>query len=158
VTGESVTLLMKLIALLASFLFCVSVQGSNFDYTTAREWVEKECATNAIPKAERVFIVSNRSAQRPEFAGIIRFRQGIKLREIVDQTPFKNATITIMVMNERQDRSVTVNPSANPEFEVRPLDVLWILEERRAEDGPANGSQPFSSETNRTSPAAGSRR
>jgi hypothetical protein len=150
---------MKLIALVATFLFCISAQGSNFDYTTARECVEKHCATNAIPKPERLFIVSNRSAQRPEFAGIIRFHQGIKLREILVQTPFTNAIVTIMVMNERQNRSITVKPSDNPELEVRPLDVLWILGERHAEpQGGANGSQPGRSETNSTSSAAGSRR
>lgn len=134
---------MKVSALVANLLFCMSVQGGEkFDYPEAREWVEKRCATNAIPKAERLFVgYANDSAKPHEFAGIVRFHQGITLREIVDQTPFRKSAVTIQVMHERprdgEPRFVKVKPSENPDFEVRRLDVLWILEERRAEQADA---------------------
>ena len=59
-----------------------------------------------------------------------------------------------------------VNPPAVPKFGRGPrrwIDGLWVYDDGQLETycqqvGPANGSQPIRSETNRTSSAAGSRR
>ena len=133
----------KSLALLASLLFCVSAQGAGIpEYSWCRDWVEKHCATNTVPKEERIFIGHDSS---PQYARTLRFHQGIKLREIVEQTPFKKATVILWVMHqhpkerEPSGEFVTVKPSDTPDFEVRPMDVLWIwMYEGRVE---ANGTE-----------------
>ena len=121
---------MRIISLLASLLFCVSAQCAGIpEYPWCRGWIEKHCAANTIPKEERIFIGHDDS---PQFARTIHFHKGIGLRGIVDQTPFKKTTVTIWVMHQHPKEGelpgefITVKPSDKPEFEVRPLDVLWI--------------------------------
>jgi hypothetical protein len=137
---------MKFITLLASLLLCVSAQCAGIPkYPWCRDWIEKHCATNTVPKEERIFIGHDDS---PQYARTIHFHQGIKLREIIDQTPFKKTTVIIWVMHqnpkegEPSGQFITVKPLEKPEFEVSPLDVLWIwMYEGSAEQGAAGHSR-----------------
>ena len=92
-----------------------------------RDWVEKSCATNTIPKDERVFIGHGSAS---DYATILRYHKSISLREIVDQTPFKGKTVYVIVMRpDGMSRDIAVKPSETPKFDVKPLDVIWIYDQ-----------------------------
>jgi hypothetical protein len=112
--------------LLCSWVNCLSQQLG--DYLSCRQWVEQRIGgTNQIAKEERIFVVSG----APEYAAIVQFRKGITLREIIDQTRFRNATLTVVVKcpNKSEDRVFPkVGPSDTPEFEVKKTDLLWLFD------------------------------
>lgn len=137
---------MKMTGLLASLLICVSAHCAGIpEYPWCRDWIEKHCATNTIPKEERIFIGHDGS---PQYGRTLHFHKGIGLREIVDQTPFKKTTVTIWVMHQHPKEGepsgefITLKPSDNPEFELRLLDVLWVwMYDGSAEQGAARNSR-----------------
>jgi hypothetical protein len=96
-----------------------------------RDWVEKSCATNTVPKDERVFIGHGSAS---DYATILRYHKGISLREIIDGTPYKGTIVTILVMRPDGTNPKSggffreVKPSETPDFEVKPLDLIWIYE------------------------------
>ena len=81
---------------------CLSCRASRVDYDSARTWVEKQCATNTIPEVERMFVFR---WVPPKYAAIIRFHQGITLREVIDQTPMKGKTVFVEVMRTQPLKS-----------------------------------------------------
>ncbi len=95
-------------------------------YSPDRDWVEKHCTTNTVPQDERIFLGHNYSS---DYAGIIRYHKGISLREIVDRTPFKGKTVSVIVMRPKwMSETFVIKPTENVEFEVKPLDVVWIYD------------------------------
>lgn len=93
-------------------------------YSPMRDFVEQRCMTNAVPKAERIFLGHNYSG---DYASIVCFHKGISLREIVDQTPFKDGTVSVIVMRPGwMSHDIVIKPTEKVEFEVKPLDVVWI--------------------------------
>ena len=122
------------IIILSALIFCASVQADIPAYAAMRDWVEKSCATNAVPKDERVFIGhgSKPDGYALDYASILRYDKSISLRKIIDGTPFKGTTVTILVMRpDDANRKVggffaKVKPSDKPDFKLKPLDVIWI--------------------------------
>jgi hypothetical protein len=120
---------MRTIIILAALMLCASVRGDIPAYAPMRDWVEKRCTTNTVPKDERVFI-GHGSA--PDYATIIQHRKGMGLREIIDETPYKGKMVTILVMRAEDTNKKSgcffreVKPSEKPDFQVKPLDLIWI--------------------------------
>jgi hypothetical protein len=58
------------------------------------------------------------------------YHKGISLREIVDQTPFKDRTVSVIIMRPRwMGQDIVIKPTEKVEFEVKPLDVVWIYDQ-----------------------------
>ena len=123
--------LMKFIILsFALLLFHPSAHADGIPrYSWCRDWIDKHCATNTPTKDQSVYVGHDAT---PEYASAIRFHQGIGLREIIDQTPYKKGTATIWIMHqhpkerEPSGEFITVKPSDTPKFEVRESDIIWI--------------------------------
>ena len=97
---------MRTLAIAFLLLLCVSAQAT----------------TNTTPQAERIFAGR---IWKPQYAGILRFRKGMTLREVLDQTPFKGKTVQVLILRPGTRIShdyITVGPSDKPKSEVRPLD------------------------------------
>ena len=106
---------------------CISAFADIPAYSPDRDWVEKHCTTNTVPKDERIFLGHNYSG---DYSNIIRYHKGISLREIVDQTPFKGKTVSVIVMRPKwMSDVIVIKPAEKVEFEVRPLDVVWIYDQ-----------------------------
>jgi hypothetical protein len=108
-----------------------------------RDWVEAHCVTNTVPEADQIFIghgMPNEITRTPAYANIIRYHKGVSLREIIDQTPFKDAEVLVIVMRpgptpkydpqhpEAGGFSVHLKPSDKPKSEIKPLDMIWIID------------------------------
>jgi hypothetical protein len=119
--------LMRLTFVLAVSLFCMSARADIPAYLPMRDFVEKHCATNTVPKDERIFVGHAYSA---DYTSIIRFHKSISLHEIVDQTPFKDKTVYVLVMRPGgMSEDIAVKPSETPKFDLKPLDVIWIYDQ-----------------------------
>jgi hypothetical protein len=96
-------------------------------YSPARDWVEKHYTTNTVRQDERIFLGHNYSG---DYANIVSYHKGISLREIVDQTPFKDRTVSVIIMRPRwMGQDIVIKPTEKVEFEVKPLDVVWIYDQ-----------------------------
>src|SRR5437870_4737155 len=90
---------MILVAFVA-LLVCEPAYAHHVTYSAYRRHVEETCATNRMPKDERIFVrVMPTGSER-----IVRFHKGITLREIIDQTSFKGRVAWICVL--RSDHPV----------------------------------------------------
>ena len=106
---------------------CISIFADIPAYSPNRDWVEKHCTTNTVPKDERIFLGHNNSG---DYASIVHYHNGISLREIVDQTPFKDKTVSVIVMRpEWMSNNIVIKPTEKVAFEVKPLDVVWIYDQ-----------------------------
>ena len=129
---------MKAFLAISILFLCTVAQAGDFpNYFFCRGWVERECATNTIPQGDRLFVGS--FITKPYFATIIRFHEGLTLRQIIDQTPLKRKTVLACVMWPDKTTTmpftrsfdVTVGPMDRPNFVLHKLNVIWLLD-----DGP----------------------
>jgi hypothetical protein len=117
-------------------LICTAAHAAHLEYFGCRKWVEKNCATNTTPQDERLFI--GRMVP-PKCASILHFHEGITLREIIDGSPLKGKTVLVCVMRPDSTKMrpftrhayIKVEPSGKPNYELKPLDVIWLYD-----DGP----------------------
>lgn len=108
-------------------LFSMSARADIPAYSPMRNWVEKQCATNMVPKDERIFIGH---AYSNAYTSIVRFHKGISLREIIGGTPFKDKTISVIVMRPSwMSKIIAVKPTETTGLDVKPLDVIWIYDQ-----------------------------
>jgi len=116
-------------------LACASVSAGELDYDSARKGVEKECAaTNTIPQSEQMFVGR---CVPPRYAAIIRYHNGITIREILDQSPLKGRVVQVEVMRTEPTRTrhyttrhyIRVGPSDKPDYELKSQDVIWLHDE-----------------------------
>ena len=121
---------MRVLLLLFGLSLCLSLHATPPEYFSSRKWVEQRCVTNTTPKDERLFV--GRVVPH-EYAGIIHYHQGITLRDIVDQTPFKGTTVVVCILRPHVDpvtNIIKVEPTDKPTFEVKALDMIWIYDDR----------------------------
>ncbi len=97
-------------------------------YDLVRGMVERQNPTNAIPAAERVFVSDGYTD-----GVIVHFREGITLREIIDETKHKGKDADVIVLrspnNITMDKAAffeLVKPSDKPTFTVEPGDVIYF--------------------------------
>jgi hypothetical protein len=119
---------MRIFLILFSLCFCTSLHATPPEYSSSRKWVEQRCITNTTPEDERLFL--GRVVPH-EYAAIIPYHEGITIREIIDQTPFKGTTVNIIVLRPHVDpltNLMKVEPTDKPSFKVKALDTIWICD------------------------------
>ena len=126
---------MKKFILLAVMMSCVSLHADLPHYGTMRDSVEKHCITNTVPKDERVFVGhgSDLVNSPPDYGTILRHHKGMNLREIIDETPYKGKKVYIWVFRMHESEKShgfmgDVEPTDKPDYEVMPLDLVWIYD------------------------------
>ena len=69
-----------------------------------------------------------------DYTCIVHYHKGISLREVIDQTPFKATPVYVIVMRPVLWMSpyIFVKPSEKPDFEIKPIDVIWMFDKPRA--------------------------
>jgi hypothetical protein len=100
------------------------------EYVSSRTFVERECATNSTPQEERIFVVGC-CEKAKVFAEILHFRQGITLREIIDQTSLKGKGVHVMILRPEVRTShdfIRVGRSETPRCKIQALDVIWLYD------------------------------
>ena len=123
---------MKTLILAAFILCCALARATGPEYHSTRMWIEDHCGTNQVPAEQRLFVASCPGSPLPSFAVVMPYREGISLREIIDQTRClgTNAMVTVL----RSKKSATpvyedsIGASDKPAFVVRRLDVIYICE------------------------------
>lgn len=80
-----VTLMFMLLA------FAVIAQPPTYDYT--RKTVVEQNPNSKIPEAERIFVSDNYKS-----GVIVQFRDGITLRDVIDQTKYKSKEVPVVVL------------------------------------------------------------
>ena len=119
---------MKALVAISLMLTCLWVHAVQPSYSSSRAWIEQQCSTNAPLQDERIFV--GRFGQ-PGYAAIIKFHQGMTLREVIDQSPFKGTTIIVHVLRaERQisDEYIEVRKWEKPKYKLKNLDVILLYE------------------------------
>lgn len=105
----------------------IRLQGwALFDgYHLSRRWVEEHNPNDATPEAERVFV-----AYWNTYTGILRIRDGVALRDIIDQTQFKGKKVGVFILRSSMEMrpafAEVVAPSDNLTFKVRANDMIWL--------------------------------
>jgi hypothetical protein len=95
-------------------------------YDSSRRWVEEHNPKDETPATERIFV-----AHAPDhYAAIVRFRDGITLRDIIDQTKFKGQEVGVIILRSGKKATPVfdrvVAPSDKPTFEVKAHDMIWL--------------------------------
>ena len=122
---------MKVFIALFAMTLCMTAHATAPEYFSSRKWVEEQVGTNSTAKEERVFV--GRVGPK-KYAGVIRFHNGITLREIFDQTPFKGTAVMVCVLRADHRNSPNVfrvAASEKPDYQVKNMDMIWLYE-----DGP----------------------
>ena len=121
---------MRTCTILFVLAMCVSVRADIPKYEPMRDWVEQHSATNAVRKEARIFIGSdllNRVA--PNYAAIVSYREGMRLEEVVEGTPYEDTDVTVLVMRAGgRARFIRMKPSDKLDFELKPGDLIWIYD------------------------------
>jgi hypothetical protein len=79
---------MKPLLLVAIIFWCTSVQATGPEYWSSRAWIEEHTSTNQVSSERRVFIASCPGSMGSSFAAIIPFKDGLSLRDVIDQIRF----------------------------------------------------------------------
>jgi hypothetical protein len=119
---------MKTLVAISLMLTCFWVHAVQPSYSSSRTWIEQQCSTNTPVEANRIF-VARFGPQR--YAAILEFHQGMTLREIIDQSPFKGTTVIVHVLwAERQtsDEYLKIRASEKPKYKLKNLDVILLYE------------------------------
>ncbi|HSU53853.1 MAG TPA: hypothetical protein VLT36_07350 [Candidatus Dormibacteraeota bacterium] len=111
-----------LLTLLAS---AVLAQPPSYDYT--RKTVIEQNPKCQIPETERVFV-----SDRYQSSFIIRIKDDLTLRQIIDQTKYKDKEVPVVVLRSGLDTPFnypfwrTVKPAEKPTFSLKPGDVVLL--------------------------------
>jgi hypothetical protein len=122
---------MRIIFILILLLLGSSLRAGIPTYSGLRNCVEQENPTNSIPASERLFICPDYHHDMcPNFQEtfILHYKDGITLRQIVDETKFKGTSVDVWVFR-KSDAPVfraPVQPTDKPAFAVKPEDVILI--------------------------------
>jgi hypothetical protein len=122
---------MKRLLAVALFALCAVAHATGPEYWSSRSWVIERCSTNQVRPRERVFIATTPGSGPPAFATIVRYRKTLSIREVIDQTRFRdNAAVTVL----RSGRPATpvfdtvVRADECPTFALKALDMVWVGE------------------------------
>ena len=117
---------MPMRSLIISCLLLISsaAMAMSPEYDSSRQWVEQHNPKDTTPASARVFVVFSTNSV------ILRFRDGIALREIIDATPLKGKAGSVYVLRESQKKEPVydsvVPPADKPPFLVKPRDLIFI--------------------------------
>jgi hypothetical protein len=125
---------MRIAVILILFFLVSSSKAGIPTYSALRNCAEKENPTNSVPAAERVFVIPDYHHDLcPNYqdAFILHYREGITIRQIVDESNFKGTLVQIWVFHKSDNVSApifhtTIQPTNNPTFAIKPEDVILI--------------------------------
>ena len=108
-------------------MFAASAFAIGPEYSSSRRWVEEHTPKDKTPKEQRIFVGDAKQTTR---TFIVRYREGISLRVIIDATHLKTNDVMVTVLrSERKIEPVfndIVRHSTTPRFTVKAQDVIWI--------------------------------
>ena len=118
---------MRAIFLAFLFLLAGEVWVPAPEYNYGRRWVEEHNPNDKTPQSARLFVAYSNVASL-----IIPFREGITLREIIDQTKASGKQVRVLVLRSSDKLAPVwdgvVAPSGQPIFTVQPQDMIWFID------------------------------
>jgi len=97
------------------------------EYFSSRQWIEEHTPKDKTPNEQRILVGDSKQTAR---TFILRYREGISRRDIIDATHLKTNDVMVTVLrSERKIEPVfdkIVRGSAMPRFAVKAQDVIWI--------------------------------
>ncbi len=97
------------------------------EYEYSRRWVEEHHPNDKTPCGERLFVAYSNIA-----SGIVCFREGITLRDIIDQTAAKGKQVRVIVLRSTDKLAPVLDeivaPSVKPAFIMKPRDMIWLTD------------------------------
>jgi hypothetical protein len=118
---------MRILSLMLCLSFAVSALATGPEYFSSRQWIEEHTPKDKTPKEPPIFVGDSKQTAR---TFIIRYREGISLRDIINATHLKTNDVMVTVL--RSDRKIDpvfdgiVRASAKQSFTVRAQDVIWL--------------------------------
>lgn len=117
--------------LVATFLtWCAGAYAMGPEYQSSCAWVVERCPTNKVPTQERVFIATTPGSAPPALVTILRYRRGLSIRGIIDQTRFRGTNAVVTVLRSQKPTSPAfyrvVKRDEHPAFALKPLDMIWV--------------------------------
>ncbi len=121
---------MKRLLIAGLLIWCATAQANDAVYASSRAWVVERCRTNQIPTQEQIFVATTPGSAPAAFVGILRYRDGLSIRDLIDQTRFRGTNAVVIVL--RSERPATpvfdglVAATERPKFALKPLDMVWV--------------------------------
>ena len=123
---------MKRLLIAAFLIWCAAAHATGPEYASSRAWVIERCRTNQIPTQEQVFVATSPGSAPPSFVGILRYREGLSIRDLIDQTRFRGTNAVVIVLRSQQPATpvfdAQVAATERPRFALKPLDMVWVCQ------------------------------
>ena len=121
---------MKRLLIAAFLIWCAAAHATGPEYASSRVWVVERCRTNQIPTQEQIFVATTPGSAPPAFVGILRYRDGLSIRDLIDQTRFRGTNAVVIVLRSQRPAKPVfdglVAASEKPKFALKPLDMVWV--------------------------------
>ena len=108
-------------------LFAANVFATGPEYDSSRRWVEGHNPKDQTPITNRVFVAYSNTDTI-----IVRFKNGIMLRDIIDQTKFKGKKVGVIILRSGNKTTPVfdevITPLGKPSFMVRADDMIWFTD------------------------------
>lgn len=110
--------------------WCAAAHATEPDYKGSCVWVIEHCTTNQVPKDERVFVATTPGSALPSYIAILRYHDGLSIRNLIDQTRFSSTNAAVSVYRSGRPFKArfhqVVKAGELPTFKLKPLDMIWI--------------------------------
>jgi hypothetical protein len=97
------------------------------EYFSSRQWIEQHTPKDQTPKEQRIFVGDSKATTNTY---ILRYHEGILLRDVIDSTRFKDTDVFVIVLrSEHKTKPVffdTVKRIEKPKFDLKAEDVIWL--------------------------------
>ena len=121
---------MKRLLIAALLIWCSPAYATGPEYASSRAWVIERCPTNQIPTQEQIFVATTPGSAPPAFVGILRYRVGLSIRDLIDKTRFRGTNAVVIVLRSHRPATPAfdgrVAATEKPKFAIKPLDVVWV--------------------------------
>jgi hypothetical protein len=113
--------------------WCTVALANDPTYLGYRSWIIEHCSTNQVPADEQVFLATPPGCAPPLFTAILRYHDGLSIRDLIDKTQFRGTNATVTVLRSQKPNIVfdtMVSANERPTFALKPLDVILICDPR----------------------------
>ncbi|MEI6076818.1 MAG: hypothetical protein WCS94_14645 [Verrucomicrobiota bacterium] len=118
---------MRILAVILLSLVSVTCYAMLPEYFSSRQWIEQHTPKNQTPQEDRIFVGDSIATTNTY---ILRYHDGISLRDVVDSTHYKDSDVFVIVLRSEQKTqpvlSSALKRGAKPAFKLRAQDVIWI--------------------------------
>ncbi len=125
---------MKRLLTAALLFWCAAAYGTGPEYRSSCSWVGERCPINQVPAQERVFVATTPGSEGPNEAAVLRYRKGLSIREIIDQTRFRGTNAAVTVLRSKKPGTpvfnAVVSADDRPGFKLKPRDMVWVGDPR----------------------------